>query len=217
MSTEPRRTLPRAKDRQRGTARIRPPAQARSRRSLERMLKAGEMLIAKHGVEGLIIADVVRRAKSSNGAFYARFADKDALIREVQERFLQHIEELMLGALADLDAGDLDIETAAGMITRTIAAVFREHASLIAAFIRGAGRDEVLRRRASKTFLRQASAISDLLGRRFGTPPAVAETFYRFVTATFEHYVGLEERSRWADWETLTRELESAGLAYLMR
>jgi AcrR family transcriptional regulator len=44
-------------------------------------------MIGEAGVEATTVADVARRAESSVGAFYARFPDKDALLRCVAERF----------------------------------------------------------------------------------------------------------------------------------
>ena len=40
---------------------------------------------------------------------------------------------------------------------------------------------------------------------------------YRFVVATFEQYVSLDEATRWADWTTVADELENAVVAYLTR
>ncbi len=68
---------------------VRPPKQARSQRTLERLLDATEFLIAEGGVESITISAVVRRAKSSVGAFYARFPDKESLLRCVVERFYE--------------------------------------------------------------------------------------------------------------------------------
>jgi len=44
---------------------IRPPQQRRSRESLERVLKAGELVLEQKGYEGFTIAEVSRRAKVS--------------------------------------------------------------------------------------------------------------------------------------------------------
>ena len=194
--------------------RVKPPAQARSQRSLDRMLKAGATLIAKHGVDGLTIADVVRLAKSSTGAFYARFADKDALVREIQHRFVSQVETRVVGALA-LDTATLDTEAAAKRVTQILAGVFRENPSLIAGFIRGAGRDEVLRQRADVTFRRLDRGVSEFLGHHLNTPPNAAATLCRIIIATLEHYVGLAETARWTDWKSLTKELEYVAYRYL--
>ena len=53
----------------------RTPRQKRSRESLERLLDATEEQISAVGVESFTVADVVRRAELSVGAFYARFPE----------------------------------------------------------------------------------------------------------------------------------------------
>lgn len=63
-----------------------PPTQDRSEATLARITRATEALLAKRG-SGLTVGDVVARARTSVGSFYARFDDKDAAIRYTQERF----------------------------------------------------------------------------------------------------------------------------------
>ncbi len=68
---------------------VRPPLQARSAQTLERLLDAAEGIVSERGVEAVTVAEVVKRAESSVGAFYARFGDKEKLLRCVIERFHQ--------------------------------------------------------------------------------------------------------------------------------
>ncbi len=68
---------------------VKPPRQARSQQTLERLLDAAEALIADKGIDGVTVAEVARRASSSVGAFYARFDDKEALLRCVLARFYE--------------------------------------------------------------------------------------------------------------------------------
>jgi AcrR family transcriptional regulator len=68
---------------------VRPPQQARSHRTLERILDAAEELFGQRGFEGTTVAEIARAAQSSVGALYARFADKEALLRCVFERIFQ--------------------------------------------------------------------------------------------------------------------------------
>jgi AcrR family transcriptional regulator len=65
----------------------RPPLQARSRRTLARILDASHALIAEHGRGGVTVQDVVARARVSVGSFYARFAGRDELLRYLDEDF----------------------------------------------------------------------------------------------------------------------------------
>ncbi len=69
------------------------PKQARSEKTLYRLLEAAEELIAEKGLAGLSIPEVARRAKSSVGGFYARFRDKNELLKALEERHFQHLSD----------------------------------------------------------------------------------------------------------------------------
>jgi AcrR family transcriptional regulator len=65
---------------------FRPPKQARSRDTLERIAQAALDLMDEGGVENATVAAITARAGVSVGSFYARFAGKDDLIRYLQDR-----------------------------------------------------------------------------------------------------------------------------------
>ena len=67
-------------------AQINPPKQDRSRRTLERIVAASLELLATEGPAGLTVHNVVERADSSVGSFYARFGGKDDLLDYLGER-----------------------------------------------------------------------------------------------------------------------------------
>lgn len=62
------------------------PRQARSQRTLEKLLDAAERILLSRGLEAVTVPEVVREAGSSVGSFYARFPDKRALLETVHER-----------------------------------------------------------------------------------------------------------------------------------
>lgn len=65
---------------------LRPPRQSRSEATLANMLRAGRELIEQHGdFDDVVIADVIRAAGTSTGAFYCRFKDKDAFVAAVMD------------------------------------------------------------------------------------------------------------------------------------
>ncbi|WP_396333186.1 TetR family transcriptional regulator [Burkholderia anthina] len=65
---------------------LRPPRQSRSEATLANMLRAGRALIEQHGdFDDVVIADVIRAASTSTGAFYCRFKDKDAFVAAVMD------------------------------------------------------------------------------------------------------------------------------------
>ena len=63
------------------------PMQERSRRTLEKLLDAAEALLEKQPFEAIAVGDLVRKAGSSIGSFYARFPSKEALLERLYERY----------------------------------------------------------------------------------------------------------------------------------
>lgn len=79
---------------------FRPPRQERSRKTLARIVRATVELLAERGVEGTTVQEVVDRAGSSVGSFYARFSGKEELLRYVEEQLWQEARERWDAALS---------------------------------------------------------------------------------------------------------------------
>jgi AcrR family transcriptional regulator len=73
---------------------VRPPQQARSRATLHRFLEAAIELLGDRQFEQASVAEIARRARSSVGAFYSRFAGKDALLAHINERLFEEGQRL---------------------------------------------------------------------------------------------------------------------------
>lgn len=113
---------------------ISPPKQARSEETARRILDAAQALIEREGLAGLSIPEVVRRARSSTGSFYARFADKNALLAALEERFFGEVNRV-LDALADPERwrGRPTRELVDACVGEMLARL-RQHARLVCAF-----------------------------------------------------------------------------------
>lgn len=74
---------------------MKPALQKRSREKAGRMLKAGHMLVEKHGYDGMRISDIAKEAGCSVGIFYERFGDKENFFK------------LMLGASISKGVSDI--------------------------------------------------------------------------------------------------------------
>lgn len=70
---------------------LRQPLQARSVASYGRLLAAAREILAEKSFDDATVAEIVERAGLTVGAFYARFTDKEALLR--------HLEELLFDAM----------------------------------------------------------------------------------------------------------------------
>jgi AcrR family transcriptional regulator len=64
----------------------REPLQQRSQASLDRLLDVTEELLRERSFESILVADIVRRAKSSVGVFYSRFKDKADVLFALVDR-----------------------------------------------------------------------------------------------------------------------------------
>ena len=71
--------------------RLRSPQQARSRDTLRRIVTATRALLQEKTFDEISIAEITRRARSSVGAFYTRFPDKDALLDYLDELYMADV------------------------------------------------------------------------------------------------------------------------------
>jgi AcrR family transcriptional regulator len=117
------------------------PKQARAERTLHRLLDAAEGLIEERGPGDASIPEIVRRARSSVGGFYARFRDKNELLRALEERFFQQ-QLRRVERLTQLESwqGAPLAEIVLGCM-RELVLVFRERRALIRAFVARAVQD----------------------------------------------------------------------------
>jgi AcrR family transcriptional regulator len=85
-----------------------PPAQQRSRETMDRFAQAAEELLKDRPFEAISIQDIARHAGRPVGSFYARFGSKDALLPFLYERFHVGLEPLVEARLARIDWDGLD-------------------------------------------------------------------------------------------------------------
>ncbi len=114
---------------------VRPPQQARSHENLERILDAAEQVVSERGFEQATIAEIVKRANTSVGAFYSRFREKDFLLGCLHERFCK---EALATTDAALDASRWHAASIADIMCETITflvEVYRQRRGLIRAFV----------------------------------------------------------------------------------
>lgn len=113
---------------------IRPPQQARSQQTLDRILDAAEALVADKGFEDTSVAEVARRAGSSVGAFYARFRDKDGLLYALYERYLEQAVATADDALDPARWEGAGIPELLSSVIHFLVEIYRERSGLMRAF-----------------------------------------------------------------------------------
>jgi AcrR family transcriptional regulator len=199
------------------------PKQARSERTLQRLLDTAEALIKEKGHAAVSIPEIARRAGSSVGGFYARFRDKHELLRALEER---HFIELTqrVEALADARRWE-NVPTrriVEAAVTELVTST-RERQHMIAAFLVSAIRDPVIRAgglRFRRSVEERISAL--LLTRRAEMrhpDPALAIALgIQTAFALMQQHVLIEEThvgSRALSDEELRRELTNMFLRYV--
>jgi AcrR family transcriptional regulator len=92
------------------SAPVRPPLQARSRRTLGRIVEASLALIAERGWDAVTVQDVVARARVSVGSFYARFSGRDELLRYLGDELAARERGRWDGAFAGRITADSPLE-----------------------------------------------------------------------------------------------------------
>ena len=111
------------------------PKQARSQRTLDRILDAAEVLVSEKGFDDASVAEVVERAGSSVGAFYSRFRDKDGLLYALHDRFLEQATATADDALEPGRWAGHSIPEILEVVLRFLVATYRQRRGLIRAFV----------------------------------------------------------------------------------
>jgi AcrR family transcriptional regulator len=202
---------------------VRPPQQARSQRTLDRILDAAEAMVTEKGFEDTTVAEVARRAGSSVGAFYNRFRDKDGLLYALYERYL---EQAVATADDALDPARWEGATVAEILTsvvRFLVTIYRERGGVLRAF--------VLRNRTDPDFRARQERLSHYVSEKLGglllarrdeishPNPELASSFgLTMAFSTIESTVLFDETRSSAlalSDDALAAELAQAILAYL--
>lgn len=110
-----------------------PPKQSRSRRTLERIVRASLEILDTEGVDGLTVQAIVTRADSSVGSFYARFAGKDDLLEYLGERVWREAAQRWDDALASRDLSGLSLGELVDGAVRLLADAGRSRSSYLKA------------------------------------------------------------------------------------
>lgn len=203
---------------------VKPPQQARSQKTLERLLDAAEELIAEHGVGSVTVSEVVRRAGSSVGAFYARFTDKDALLATLHQRSCAEALATAELALDPKRWESVDLAAAVFEIVKFAGILYRERRGIAIAFIELTAADTSFAERRAALEREISERLFDFLHAREGEVAhsdlkVAAQVSIRMILSTLE-YGAMIFRAEKTDPMGLTEqkiadELTRAVLGYL--
>jgi len=148
---------------------ILPAKQARSRATLERLLKATAELLEEGGLEAATLPRIAARARLSPATVYRRFPDKDALLQEVFRRFFATIYQSSQEFFRPEAWEGMPLAEMARRIVTHMLEFNREHVGLILALMRYVAQHPkaAFRREAQKQqSMSFQNAIQTLLLRR---------------------------------------------------
>ncbi|RIK96470.1 MAG: hypothetical protein DCC71_22390 [Proteobacteria bacterium] len=202
---------------------VRPPRQARSQETLDRLLDAAEGLVAEKGFGDATVAEIARRAGSSVGAFYARFPDKESLLFALYDRYFEQATATADAALEPARWVGAGVPDVVRSVVPFLVRIYRERAGLIRAFVQRNHSDDGFRARQERLSHYVSERLSALLLARGGEiahpDPARAVTFGLTMTVSTIESVILFGEMRSAvlalSDDELSAELARAYLAYL--
>jgi AcrR family transcriptional regulator len=108
------------------TERRRRPTQDRSKARKEAILSAAEELICECGAAQLTTRNIAERAGVPIGSFYQYFADREAIVRSLVDRYHQQIRENLVKCFSGINSNQ-DFEKAVKKATKMFAVFFEEH------------------------------------------------------------------------------------------
>jgi AcrR family transcriptional regulator len=144
----------------------RPPKQLRSQQTLERILLAAEELLREKCFDDVSVAEIVARAHSSSGSFYARFPDKRALLHALHERFGERVRLETDALLAPERWERTSTQELIEEVVKHLVVLFEAHDGVLRAALSEAVRDHSFTERATTIALGVRERLRDLLEPR---------------------------------------------------
>ncbi len=143
-----------------------PPTQARSRAALERLIAAGEDLLAVHAFETTKVADIAARARSSVGTFYRVVGDREQLLCLIHDRFMVDSQALLEERLDPAHFVGRPLSTVVRAFVGLLVEVYTGREGLLRALIVRSSADPAFRARVHALNRHVAAALHALVTPR---------------------------------------------------
>lgn len=174
--------------------------QLRGRKTVDALLNAAERLLDEGGVDAATVPAIAARAGVSVGTIYRHFADKDALLRAVYERFFTNVRATNTAAFSALPLRPVPAAKVVRGIVKGMIEGYRRRRSLLRALIDYARThpDPEFRRKAREMNRSGVDAVVGLLRRNVDQithpdPEIAAEFGLYAVASTLENLILEEE------------------------
>src|SRR5215467_5384183 len=109
------------------------PQQARSRDSLQKLLKAATEVLGQRGIQGATIPRIAHHAGLSPGSVYRRFPDKEALIEKVILDMLERQSDSIRSSITLEMARQIPLPILVEQFTRSLLATYRVRTGMLRA------------------------------------------------------------------------------------
>lgn len=202
----------------------RTPKQDRSRISLRRLLETAEKMLERDGHANFTLQALSKRAKVSIGSIYHLFENKQELIRELQVRFLDRVEQEHALVINELRREELHLERLVPAAIRDYGEYLRRISRMLRVFMQLAPTDPVLARNGKKYHDQSMKDFELLLldrrdEIRHPEPERAVAASYTVMYAVVGRYLGLGTTADVAvdsDWQSLVDDLSLMILQFLL-
>lgn len=199
-----------------------PTLQARSRRSLDRLIRAGLDVLSAEGPEALTVAAVAQRAELAVGTVYRRFGSKERLLAALQFAFIQTVDADVNRHVERARRLTLDGRQRVGIAVRAVSRAFERDERLFGVFLMLGTTNASVRAegtRASKAANERFRQSLDGVVVARPDRDAALDMAYRIVYAACAHRVthsDAHESDRPMSWRRFHRQLAEVVQRYLL-
>jgi AcrR family transcriptional regulator len=204
---------------------VKPPRQGRSQATHTRYVEAAQRLLAAgRSWQDISVAELAKAARSSVGAFYARFRDKDALLHVLQVELNAEGSATGAETFRLAKSVQLPLEVLVRGFVELAVNYYRQQHGLRRALLVEMTTNAELRKRATELSRETCDGLCDVLAQRF--PHASADKLREVVDVAHRMVYGvLDQNLVFADGaptglalddRTLAAELTCAIHAYLV-
>jgi len=109
------------------------PLQARSQRTLQKIVEAVEELLEVRSFDEISVADIIRRARCSTGSLYARFPAKDAVLPYLYARYDADLRPRVAAKIAAVDWSILSLRETVDLLVAGSVDLYVERRHLLRA------------------------------------------------------------------------------------
>jgi AcrR family transcriptional regulator len=199
------------------------PKQKRSHASVRRTLVAAAELLKEKDGGTPTITEVSRRAKVSMSSIYARFENKEALVRATLARVVEEINLGQRKMLAKASRGSPSLHQFVPVLIDGMAEFMSENAAILRVLMQRSAFDPAARQLNEESYRKSMMQVKDALLRFRDTigspgPEEAAQSIFRVVYATIAGFLAFgqsHDRNGRENWRQLKCDLELMCVALL--